>query len=71
MGTIVGLSMFLATSIDGFFNKSFRRFNLCLAVMTLPLLILLATLWAVTILIEGGIAIYKFIKQVVVAYKNA
>jgi hypothetical protein len=39
--------------------------------MTLPLLILLATLWAVTILIEGGIAIYKFIKQIVIAYKNA
>jgi hypothetical protein len=71
MGTILALSTFLATSIDGFFNKSFRRFNLCLAVMTLPLLILLATLWAVTILIEGGYGIYKFIKQIVVAYKNA
>jgi hypothetical protein len=39
--------------------------------MTLPLLILLATLWAVTILIEGGYGIYKFVKQVVIAYKNA
>ena len=71
MGTLIGLSTFLATSIDSSLNKAAWHAKLFIVALTLPFLIILATLWAACILFEGAKAIYNFIKQIVIAYKNA